>query len=534
MKLNLETLVGPGFGKEIESPVFDVLAMKEQTRKHPTWLHFGPGNIFRAFIAARQQQLLDKGKATTGIIAVAPNNREIIDAVYQPHDNLSLLVTMLPDQSREQKVVASIAESLAAVPDTPDWQRLCQVIQADSLQIMSFTITEKGYRTKDDQGNWLPAVAADLQRGWQHPQSFPAKVTALLYLRFRNGAMPLTLMSLDNCSGNGQVLRQMVQEIADGWVENDLIPGTFLAYIRDKISYPCSMIDKITPRPSEAVRDMLLSEGFEDMDFVQSSRGGHYAPFVNAEKTEYLVVEDDFANGRPPLEEAGIIFTDAATVDKAERMKVCTCLNPLHTALAVFGCLLSYKSIAAEMKDPALRHLVERTGYDEGLKVVVDPVVLNPKAFLDECIKVRFPNPAIPDTPQRIACDTSQKMPIRYGETIKAYVDNTDLSVKDLKAIPLVIAGWCRYLMGIDDKGDLFTVSADPMLPQLQDVLKNLKLGQPEYPVHTYLKPILSNTNIWQQDLYEVGLGEKIEADFAKMIAGKGAVRKMLEDYRES
>ena len=82
----------------------------------------------------------------------------------------------------------------------------------------------------------------------------------------------------------------------------------------------------------------------------------YVAPFVNAEETEYLVIEDAFSNGRPELEKGGLMFTNRETVDKVERMKVCTCLNPLHTCLAIFGCLLGYRKISDEMNDPELKN----------------------------------------------------------------------------------------------------------------------------------------------------------------------------------
>ncbi len=530
MRLNNQEL--QTMPREIELPAFRREQVVQNTMERPTWLHFGPGNIFRAFIASLQQSLLNQGLTDTGIIAVAPNSSEIMDKIYHPHDNLSLLVTMLPDQSVKQKVIGSVTEGLSAVPGTADWQRLQSILQAETLQILSFTITEKGYKTKGMDGAWLPAVAADLAAGPQEPmQSLPGKVTSLLYARFAGGQKPLTLLSLDNCSKNGLVLQTMVAEVAEAWRMKALVSQDFCAYLQQKITYPCTMIDKITPRPSERVRDLLLKEGFADMDFVKSGRGGWYASFVNAEKTEYLVVEDRFANGRPPLENAGVIFTDAKTVEKVERMKVCTCLNPLHTALAVFGCLLGYQSIAAEMKDPLLKRLVERLGYEEGMKVVTNPGVLDPKQFIDECIEVRFPNPAIPDTPQRIACDTSQKMGIRLGETIKSYAVSDTLQAKDLKILPLVIAGWCRYLLGVDDKGETFTVSPDPMAAELQQQLAKIEVGQPVEDLHGTLQPILTNRSIWRSDLYEVGLGEKIEGYFSELLQSKGAVRKSLEKY---
>jgi fructuronate reductase len=290
------------------------------------------------------------------------------------------------------------------------------------------------------------------------------------------------------------------------------------------------MIDKITPRPSEKIQKELLKDGLTDMEFISSSRGGCYAPFVNAEKTEYLVVEDNFLNGRPPLEKTGVIFTNRQTVDCVEKMKVCTCLNPLHTALAIFGCLLGYTLIADEMKNPLLQQLVEKIGYQEGMKVVADPGVLNPRDFLRECLTERFPNPAIPDTPQRIACDTSQKLGVRFGETIKAYQESSELDVRTLKYIPLVIAGWCRYLLGIDDSGKRFTVSPDPLLTTLQGRLEGVDFGQPK-SLKEQLKPILSNQELFGLDLYQVGLGIKIENYVKEMLNGVGAVEQTLEKY---
>lgn len=111
------------------------------------------------------------------------------------------------------------------------------------------------------------------------------------------------------------------------------------------------------------------------------------------------------------------------------------------------------------MKDTELKKLVEIVGYKEGIPVVVDPGILDPKEFIDTVLNVRVPNPFMPDTPQRIATDTSQKLAIRFGETIKAYAADEGRDVGDLKLIPLVLAGWLRYLMGIDDKGEKFTLS---------------------------------------------------------------------------
>ena len=305
----------------------------------------------------------------------------------------------------------------------------------------------------------------------------------------------------------------------------------FKAYIEDgeKVSFPWTMIDKITPSPDLSVGAMLEADGLEGFAPVRNARGTVKAPYVNAEESEYLVLEDNFPNGRPPLEKAGFFFTDRETVDKVERMKVCTCLNPLHTSLAVYGCLLGFEKISAEMQDGDLLKLVETIGYKEGLPVVTDPGIIKPQDFIDTVVNVRIPNPFMPDTPQRIATDTSQKLPIRFGETIKAYLASDTLDVQDLRLIPLVFAGWLRYLMAVDDEGKAFEPSPDPLLAEAQAYVADMKLG--DKPDFAKIEGLLRNENIFGVDLIEAGLADKVYAYFEELTAGPGAVRATLHKY---
>ena len=145
-------------------------------------------------------------------------------------------------------------------------------------------------------------------------------------------------MSLDNCSHNGDKIKEAILTFADEWAANGVADKGFVDYVNDpqKVTFPWSMIDKITPRSSAKVQGYLKELGFGDTELIHTEKGT-YAAFVNAENAQYLVIEDTFPNGRPALEQAGVIFTDRNTVDKVERMKVCTCLNPLHTAMAVLA-----------------------------------------------------------------------------------------------------------------------------------------------------------------------------------------------------
>jgi len=514
----------------ITLPSFDYDALRAQTRENPRWVHIGPGNIFRGFVAAVAQKALEEGKMTSGITALCTFDHQILEKIYDPCDDLSLQVIMHADGKLDKTVIASIGESLKAdASDAAAWERAKVIFATPELQMVSFTITEKGYHIKNMDGAFYPDVLSDFERKTAIPKNGMAIVAELLYNRYKSGANPIAMVSMDNFSHNGDKLYDSISTIAQKWCENGLVEQGFVDYLADrtKVSFPWSMIDKITPRPDPTVSRELAQSGFESTELGITDKNTYIAPFVNAEAPQYLVIEDSFPNGRPPLDDAGVYFTDRKTVDLVERMKVCTCLNPLHTSLAIFGCLLGFNSIAAEMKDECLAALVRKIGYDEGMPVVADPKILNPVDFVKEVIEVRLPNPFIPDTPQRIATDTSQKLSIRYGETIKLYRQNPELDVQSLKYIPLTIAGWCRYLMGLDDNGEPMAISSDPLLEQLQGYIKDIKLGDPA-SVGERLHPILSNERVFGSDLYVDGLGALVEKYFARMIAGTGAVRSTL------
>ena len=516
----------------VRLPAYDVSAMVERTKANPIWVHFGAGNIFRGFIAALQQRLLDEGLADRGIIAADTFDYEIITKIYDAFDNLTMNVTLNPDATTSREIIASVAEGLRAdAKDAAQMARFAEIFVNPSLQMVSFTITEKGYALRNMAGELMPVVQADMSEGPASARHAMSIVAAMMLKRFEAGAYPIALVSMDNCSHNGEKLRSSVLEVARAWKANGFVGEDFLAYLEDetRVAFPWSMIDKITPRPAKVVEDSLLADGIEDMAPIVTSRGTFIAPFVNAERPQYLVVEDRFPNGRPALEKAGVYMTDRDTVNCTERMKVTTCLNPLHTALAVYGCLLGYTLICEEMKDEELVKLVKRLGYVEGLPVVVDPKILSPKAFIDEVVEQRLPNVFMPDDPRRIATDTSQKVGIRFGETIKSYVaEGRDLN--SLVAIPLAIAGWMRYLLGVGDNGQPIEISNDPMKDDLRARLEGIVPGQPE----TYkgqLREILSNAVIFGSDLCQIGLADRIEQMFVEELAGPGAVRATLKKY---
>lgn len=497
--------------KNIKAVGYDIQKIRDNTKNAPTWIHFGAGNIFRAFPAAVLNRIIEAGEYDRGVIVAEGFDEEIISKAYKPFDNLSLLTTLKSDGTVDKEIIGSITESYNLSEEYPgDFESLKSIFAKPSLQMASFTITEKGYKN----------------------MALMSLIAKLLYARYENGKAPIAMVSMDNCSHNGDKLKAGVLEAAKQLIDSLNLDKAFMEYLENEgeVSFPWSMIDKITPRPDESVRQMLIADGFEDADIIVTNKHTYTSAFVNAEETEYLVVEDSFPNGRPPLDKGGVLFADKETVDKVEKMKVCTCLNPLHTAMAIFGCLLGYTSICSEMQDEDISTLVKRMGYEEGMKVVVNPGIIKPEDFINQVLTKRLPNPFMPDTPQRIACDTSQKLPIRFGETISLY-EERKLGASNLKLIPLVIAGYLRYLMGVDDNGETFEPSPDPMLEELMGIMKDIKLGcDDNETIDKALEEILHRKDIFKVDLYECGLSSTIKDYFLGMIRGKGQIKEVLHN----
>lgn len=513
----------------VKLPRYDVAAMAAKTKQSPVWVHFGAGNIFRGFVAALQHRLLDESLADKGVVAAETFDYDIIDKIYTPYDNLTLNVLLNADATVSCEIIASVAEAVKA--DAAGMSRLAAMFCDPVLQMISFTITEKGYALTGAGGALLPVVESDMAQGPEHARHAMSIVTALLYKRYQAGRHPLAVVSMDNCSHNGEKLQASIVRVADAWRKNGFVDGGFLDYLTDEtqVSFPWSMIDKITPRPAQDVADLLAKAGIDNMQPVVTDKNTYTAAFVNAERPQYLVIEDTFPNGRPALERAGAYLTDRDTVNKVERMKVTTCLNPLHTAMSMYGCLLGYTRISAEMQDADIVALIRRLGYIEGLPVVTDPRILSPKAFIDEVVNERLPNPFMPDDPRRIATDTSQKVGIRFGETVKSYLER-GLDLGTLVAVPLALAGWLRYLLAVDDNGNAMEVSPDPLKDELQAKLQGIAWNKPE-SYAGQLRELLANDVIFGCDLTQTVLADTIETMFVEQLAGAGAVRNTLRKH---
>ena len=168
MKLTLEGIKDCELWNKagITLPGYDVEKVSQKAKEEPKWVHFGIGNIFRIFIGGIADGLLEEGVLDRAITCVETFDYDVVDKIYDPYDNLGLSVILHGDGTREYKVLGSLAEAVKAQSADPkQWNRLKKIFASKSLQLVSFTITEKGYALQKADGSWFPFVENDIKNG---------------------------------------------------------------------------------------------------------------------------------------------------------------------------------------------------------------------------------------------------------------------------------------------------------------------------------------------------------------------------------
>ena len=337
------------------------------------------------------------------------------------------------------KVVGSI-KRLSLAPSNP--QGVVQLLASSDIKIVSLTITEKGYYYTAsgalDGDN--PVIRADLA-GEGAPRSAFGYLFAAAEQRMANGGPPFTVMSCDNLPGNGHLTRRLLLQFAG--MKNHAVAR----WIGDNVAFPNSMVDRITPAVTE-----------KTLEFVRGTFGVDDRCPVVSESYLQWVLEDEFAAGRPRLEEVGVQVT--SDVEPYEKMKV-RLLNGSHSALSYPAYLMGYREVDAAMGDPAIRTFVQRY-MDVDITPTVPPVPGIDLAAYKQTLVERFSNPAISDQVQRLAMDGSAKARNAWVPPLEHQLSTGG----SIKWLAFAIAAWYRYLYGTDEAGAPIEI-ADPMRDEL-------------------------------------------------------------------
>ncbi|WP_108483312.1 mannitol dehydrogenase family protein [Oceaniglobus ichthyenteri] len=404
----------------------------------PGIVHLGPGAFFRAFNAVFTEDAMAHTPGDWGIIAVSLKSPTARDQLA-PQEGVFTSVTLAPDGPSD-RVIGAICGILVA-PENPG--AVVDAMAAPQTRIVSLTITEKGYCHAPATGRLdlsHPDIAHDLAGG--APRSAPGFLVAALAQRHKAGQPGFTVMSCDNLPDNGALTRQIVLDFARAR-DPDLA-----RWIADTVAFPATMVDRITPAtiPDDIAR-LAKRTGYNDPACVQ------HEPF------RQWVIEDHFPQGRPAWDAVGAHCV--ASVAAHETMKL-RCLNGTHSTLAYLGYLAGYDTIAQTVANPAFARLCQYLWQHEILPTVPQPEGEDLTAYA-AALLTRYANPAIKHRTWQIAMDGSQKLPQR----ILATISDNHAANRPCPGLALAVAGWMRYVGGIDEKGAPITVK-DPLAELLR------------------------------------------------------------------
>jgi mannitol 2-dehydrogenase len=405
-------------------------------------VHFGVGGFHRAHQAMYVDALMNLGKALewgicgVGTMSADERMREVMSA----QDGLYTLVLKHSDGTLEPRIIGSIVDYLYA-PDDPE-----AVINrlADPLtRIVSLTITEGGYNIDHVTGEFdesNPLVQKDLHAG-AVPQSVFGLVVEGLARRRANGTRPFTVMSCDNIQGNGHVARRVFTAFAR------LRDPELADWIEREVSFPSSMVDRITPATTDDDRALVAGQ----------LKIADAWPVVCEPFTQW-VLEDEFVDGRPPFEDVGVQIVES--VEPYELMKL-RLLNASHQALCYPGYLVGYRLVHEVCQDPLFRDFLMRYMDDEGTPTL-PPVPGIDLVEYKHSLLERFSNAHVRDTVARLCAESSDRIPKFLLPVIREQLEHGG----EITRSTAVVALWARYDEGVDEQGEPIEV-----VDQLRDRL---------------------------------------------------------------
>lgn len=389
-------------------------------------VHIGVGGFHRAHQAVYLDDLCARGETGWSIAGagVLPGDKAMADALGA-QSGLYTLVTR--DQAGiDVRVIGTITDYLHASPRV---DALAARIADPSTRIVSLTVTEGGYPHDEASMTWTPSPDGVL------PPAFEAIARGLRGRRDA-GLGGLTVQSCDNVMHNGKVAKAVVLGVADA-VE----PG-LAAWVERNVSFPSSMVDRITPATSDTDRAFLRDEyGLADR-----------WPVV-CETFIQWVIEDEFAAGRPRYEDAGALFTTDVRPYEILKLRL---LNAGHSILAYLGTLAGIVHVFEVMADPVFARYLERFHTVESSPSLPHVAGVDVPAYAAK-VRERFANPTVRDQVARIAQDGSGKFPKFLIPTIEAQLD----AGGPVGLSALALAGWCQYLTGRDEQGREIAVQYD-------------------------------------------------------------------------
>ncbi|KSY32879.1 fructuronate reductase [Citrobacter sp. 50677481] len=409
-------------------------------------VHFGFGAFHRAHQALLTDRVLNAQGGDWGICEISLFSGDRLMSQLRAQDHLYTVLEKGAN-GNQAIVIGAVHECLNAKLDslTAIIEKFCE----PQVAIVSLTITEKGYCVDPATGTLdltHPRIRHDIDSPGE-PHSAPGILVEALSRRRERGLLPFTILSCDNIPDNGHVVKNAVLGMAE---KRD---PALAMWIREHVSFPGTMVDRIVPAATD-----------ETLDEISRALGVADPCGISCEPFIQWVIEDRFVAGRPAWETAGVqLVTD---VRPWEEMKL-RMLNGSHSFLAYLGYLSGFQHISECMQDEAFREAAYQLMMREQAPTLsITDVDLQRYAG---SLIARFANPALKHKTWQIAMDGSQKLPQRMLAGVRIHLERGSA----WPLLALGIAGWMRYVCGVDDAGAPIDVR-DPLSDKIRLLVANV------------------------------------------------------------
>jgi mannitol 2-dehydrogenase len=403
--------------------------------------HIGVGGFHRAHQAVYLDDLFNKKNDLSWAycgIGILPHDKKIADVFSEQE---SLYALKIKDELKQPpRIIGSIRKFIHADQNPED---ALSLLAAPSTRIVTLTVTEGGYYYSESTGELLtdaPAIKHDLSTQSKFT-TFLGYIVEALARRRASGVPPFTVLSCDNLQGNGHIAKKVIISFAR------LKDAALADWIERQVTFPCCMVDRITPvTTDEDKKSLSLNDGIDDQ-----------WPVV-CEDFKQWVVEDHFCNGRPALEDVGVQFVSDVT--PYEKMKI-RLLNASHSAMGYLGYLAGFRYIDDIARDPEFARYIKGM-MDQEVTPILPAVPGVDLSDYKQTLLRRFTNPHIRDQAARICMDGSAKMPKFILPSIQDNIERNS----SFKRLALCVAAWIRYLKAVDEQGEPIEIK-DPLAKEL-------------------------------------------------------------------
>ncbi|PRD16643.1 fructuronate reductase [Pantoea coffeiphila] len=442
----------------------------DASRLVPRIVHLGCGAFHRAHQALYTHRLLSSSDSDWGICEVSLMSGRGAQLIGDLNaQNRLYTVAERGAGGTELYIVGAVAEALH--PQSDGCQAILEALARPETAVVSLTITEKGYCTGAASGQLdlnTPLIQHDLADP-QQPQSAIGYLVEALAIRRRRGLPGFTVLSCDNVRENGHVAKAAVTGLAQAR------DAELAAWIAQHVTFPCTMVDRIVPAATA-----------ETLDEIAQQLGVYDPCAIACEPFHQWVIEDNFVNGRPEWDRVGAQFVSDVVPFELMKLRM---LNGSHTFLACLGYLAGYRTIAETVSDPAFRRAARSLMQDEQAPTLTMPPDTDLSGYAARLIE-RFSNPALKHQTAQIASDGSQKLPQRLLDPIRQHLREGS----DWRYLALGVAGWMRYVGGVDDRGGHYAV-VDPLAATFAAIHQ-----QPQTPAER-VRALLDIGDIFGSDL---------------------------------